>query len=127
MQQHGVDLDQKQPKQEIGVPKRIIVREAPGSKQDQCPVPAPQPAPQPQPRDTREQPPVVPTPAAQGYKLEGGAHAAGLPQTSDKGVASSAAELLAASFGALGALAFTRRRKQRKQNAVPTKDVNEDS
>ena len=85
--------------------------------------PVPEAAPDPEPT-----PELLPDVGAErgtngvpSYTYTGKARHARLPQTSDKGVATSAAELLGMGFGALGAFAFTRRRKQRKNG-----DVNKD-
>ena len=95
------------------------------------PVPEPAPEPAPEPELTPEQLPDVgaerDTHEARPYKSTGKARHARLPQTSDKGVATSAAELLGMGFGALGAFAFTRRRKQRKLSKPSNNgDVNKD-
>lgn len=84
------------------------------------------PAPAPEPELTPEQLPEVGA-ERDTYKSTGKARHARLPQTSDKGVATSAAELLGMGFGALGAFAFTRRRKQRKLSKPSENgDVNKD-
>ena len=105
----------------FGIQKEIVVKLVVHKPAETQP-----PAPAPEPELTPEQLPEVGA-ERDTYKSTGKARHARLPQTSDKGVATSAAELLGMGFGALGAFAFTRRRKQRKLSKPSENgDVNKD-